>query len=113
MIGVIAMLPFYLWETWDGRPMPMTVDSLLFVGYTALMASVLGFTLWNLGVLIAGAKPAGYLANLFPIFGAALAILLLGEPFEWFHALGAMVILGGIYLATVTRPEDRPASRRV
>jgi drug/metabolite transporter (DMT)-like permease len=46
------------------------------------------------------------------VFGAALGILLLGEPFLWFHAVGGAVILAGIYLATVSpaAPRPRPAA---
>ena len=62
-------------------------------------ASVVGFTCWNLGVMRIGPKTAGYFGNLFPAFGAALGILLLGEPFRWFHAVGGIVTLSGIYLA--------------
>src|SRR5258706_6672442 len=52
-----------------------------------------GFTCWNLGVMQIGPKAAGYFGNLFPVFGAALGILLLGEPFRWFHAVGGIVTL--------------------
>ena len=59
-----------------------------------------------------GPKKAGYLGNLFPVFSAALGIVVLGEAFRWFHGLGGIVILGGIYLATYSRdaPEPRTGS---
>jgi EamA-like transporter family protein len=55
----------------------------------------------------AGPKTAGYFGNLFPVFGAALGILLLGEQFRWFHAVGGIVTVSGIYLATVAAPADQ------
>jgi drug/metabolite transporter (DMT)-like permease len=108
VVGLAVLLPIYLGETAGGRPMPVTWSAALYVGYTALVASVMGFTCWNMGVLRIGPKTAGYFGNLFPVFGAALGILLLGEPFQWFHAIGGMVILGGIYLATVGPAAPRP-----
>ena len=103
--GLLVALPFYLYETASGHPMPITTSSALAITYTGLIASVLGFTCWNLGVLRVGAKNASYFGNLYPIFGASMGILVLGESFHWYHALGALIIVAGIYLATFTRAE--------
>jgi drug/metabolite transporter (DMT)-like permease len=108
--GLTILAPFYTYETVGGRPMPLSWSAVLLVGYAALAASVVGFTCWNLGVMQIGPKAAGYFGNLFPVFGAALGILLLGEPFRWFHAVGGIVTLSGIYLATVAPPTPRPAT---
>jgi drug/metabolite transporter (DMT)-like permease len=109
VVGLAVVAPFYIGETILGRPMPISVPALLYVGYTAVFASVLGFTFWNMGVVRLGPKNAGYLANLYPVFGAAFGIVLLGEALEWYHAAGAAVILGGIYLATMSGPRNEPA----
>jgi drug/metabolite transporter (DMT)-like permease len=61
-------------------------------------------------VMQIGPKTAGYFGNLFPVFGAALGMLVLGEPFRWFHAVGGIVTLGGIYLATAAPAMPRPAA---
>jgi drug/metabolite transporter (DMT)-like permease len=37
--------------------------------------------------------------NLVPVFGALLAVLLLGEPFAWYHVVGLIVVPGGIAVA--------------
>lgn len=37
--------------------------------------------------------------NLVPVFGALMAVLLLGEPFATYHAAGLALVLGGIWLA--------------
>jgi drug/metabolite transporter (DMT)-like permease len=96
-------LPFYLLETAGGQPMPLNPQALFSVAYTGLIASALGFTFWNMGALRVGAKTAGYLGNLYPVFASAAGILVLGEPLRWYHVAGAAVIFAGIYLATVTR----------
>jgi drug/metabolite transporter (DMT)-like permease len=108
--GLTALAPFYIYETVGGRPMPLSWSAALLVGYAGLAASVVGFTCWNLGVMQIGPKSAGYFGNLFPVFGAALGILLLGEPFRWFHAVGGIVTLSGIYLATITSATPRTAA---
>ncbi len=111
--GLTVLAPFYVYETVGGRPMPLTWEAVLLVGYASIMASVVGFTCWNLGVLRVGAKTAGYLGNLFPVFGATLGILLLGEPFQWFHALGGIVTLAGIVLATMAPATPIPLADKV
>ena len=108
--GLAVLVPLYIYETVGGRPFPLSWSAALLVGYAGLAASVVGFTCWNLGVMHIGPKTAGYFGNLFPVFGAALGILLLGEPFRWFHAVGGAVTLSGIYLATVASPTQRPAA---
>lgn len=108
VVGLVFTAPFYLYETLGGRPMPLSWSAVLFVAYTGLVASVVGLTAWNLGVMRVGPKTAGYFGNLFPIFGATLGILLLGEPFRWFHGVGGILVLAGIYLATVTPAAVRP-----
>jgi drug/metabolite transporter (DMT)-like permease len=108
--GLAVLVPLYIYETVGGRLFPLSWSAALLVGYAGLAASVVGFTCWNLGVMHIGPNTAGYFGNLFPVFGAALGILLLGEPFRWFHAVGGAVTLSGIYLATVAPPTQRPAA---
>jgi len=100
-VGLIVALPCYLGETLSGRPMPFTLTALLMVGYIAVVASAGGYTLWNIGVLRIGPKSAGYFGNLYPVFGAMLGIILLGEPLRGYHVVGGAVVLAGILLATL------------
>ena len=110
--GWIALVPAYAVETALGGAMRFDRDTVLMVGYLALFASVIAFSLYNAGVIRVGSASAGYFGNLFPVFSALLAVLFLGEAIAWYHALGGMLVLGGIYLATVPAGalRRRPAS---
>jgi drug/metabolite transporter (DMT)-like permease len=55
------------------------------------------------GVDLMGPARAGVFLNLVPVFSAGLAVLLLGEPFEPFHAIALVLVIGGIWLAQSTR----------
>ncbi len=46
------------------------------------------------------------LGNLSPLFAVALAVLLLGEPLRLLQAIGLCVIVAGVVIITVTRPQD-------
>lgn len=68
--------------------------------YIAVAASVLAYVCWNRGVAVVGANTAGFTVHLLPAFGTVLAILILGESFAAFHAVGIATILAGVLLAT-------------
>lgn len=99
-IGVVAMLPLYLFETATVAPMPLSGTSVMFVLYVGVMAGFVGTSCWNEGTYRSGGAQAGYFGNLYPIFAGALAILILGEELRWFHVAGAVSVVVGIWLAT-------------
>ncbi|MGE5547851.1 MAG: DMT family transporter [Solirubrobacterales bacterium] len=103
LVGVVAILPVYLWELAEGGRMSVSPGSLAAIGYTALFASLLAYYFWNRGVAVVGASVAGQFTYLIPLFTAVLAVLLLGEQFRAFHALGGGLIFAGIGLATLGR----------
>ena len=45
-----------------------------------------------------GAARVGVVIYLGPLYAAGLAWLVLGEPLYAFHAVGMVLVLGGIYL---------------
>lgn len=104
-VGLVVALPFYVGETFSGRPMPVTWTAALMVAYIAVVASAGGYTLWNFGVIRIGPRSAGYFGNLYPLFGALLGIVLLGEPLHGYHLVGGAVVLAGILLATLRKAE--------
>jgi drug/metabolite transporter (DMT)-like permease len=50
-------------------------------------------------VTLIGPGRAGVFVNLVPVFASILAVVLLNEPFEVFHALALALVLGGIWLS--------------
>ena len=101
LVGVLVLLPFYLYETFSGRPMPVSWISVGSVFYVGIFPSILSYLFWNKAIMELGAARAGQFIHLVPAFGIAMAILFLGEPLQVFHIAGFMLILGGIWLATV------------
>jgi drug/metabolite transporter (DMT)-like permease len=77
-----------------------TVATVLYVG---IFASLVAYAFWNAGVARAGASRAGVSLNLMPAFGTALAVLLLGEPFQGFQAAGIALIVCGVTLVQLGR----------
>ncbi|HUA56799.1 MAG TPA: DMT family transporter [Candidatus Sulfotelmatobacter sp.] len=96
--GAALLLPLYLWEHLSGAPTRPSAAGLLAIGYLALFPSCLAYMFYNRGVELIGPTRAGQFFHLMPVFGTVLAVLLLGEPFEWFQGLGFVLIAAGIGL---------------
>ncbi|MBP2313625.1 DMT family transporter [Azospirillum soli] len=101
--GALMLLPFYVWETVGGRPMPLTPTALGAIVYVALFPSILAYLCFNRSVALVGANTAGLAIHLIPVFGSLLAILFLGEQPHLYHGIGIALIAVGIVLATRRR----------
>jgi drug/metabolite transporter (DMT)-like permease len=94
-IAAAACLPLHLWET-ASRPVGFSLSTAAAVAYLAIFPSILSYAFWNKGVEVVGAARAGAFLNLLPVFTTGLAVLLLDERLNGFHAAGALLILTGI-----------------
>jgi drug/metabolite transporter (DMT)-like permease len=98
--GVMVLLPFTLAETaWQGLPdASWEVAGLILL--VALLPGLGAYQAYSFVQSQLGAARTGLILYLGPIYAALIAWVLLGEQPQWFHALGAALILPGIYLAT-------------
>ncbi|KKW90394.1 permease [Sphingobium chungbukense] len=95
LVGVIAMLPFALHE-WQTEAVILTHKSIGGIAYVAILPSVVAYFLYNMAVGEIGAGMAGQTISLQPLFGALLAVPLLGEALQGYHVAGMLLILVGI-----------------
>jgi drug/metabolite transporter (DMT)-like permease len=100
-IGLLPLAVLYAWDLAAGHRFALNACNLAAIGYVALFPSVLAYVFWNRAVAEMGPNRTGQYLHLMPAFGAALAILLLGERLQAFHLVGAVMIAAGIVLATV------------
>jgi drug/metabolite transporter (DMT)-like permease len=70
------------------------------VAVAALLPGVLSYGAHSLLQRELGASRTAMMLYLSPVYGAALAWLLLGEVPGWYHAVGAAMILPSIWLAS-------------
>ena len=101
IIGVILLAPFYALEVAAGARMVISLPNVMGVLYLGAFSSVFAYVLWNYSVSKVGANVASQFTYLNPAFGGSLAILLLGESLQLYHA-GVLLIFLGIYLATTS-----------
>jgi drug/metabolite transporter (DMT)-like permease len=99
--GVAAALntPLMIAEHLSGWQLQLDLDTVLAIAYVSVFPSVLSYIFYNRGVELIGANRAGVFMHLVPFYGAALAILLLGEQPQLYHGVGIALILSGVAIA--------------
>jgi len=105
IVGVVAMLPVYLWSLSQGLHVNWTGEALVGLAYAGVFPSVVGYIFWNNAVSRVGPNTAGMFMHLLPVFASLLAIAFLGERLHLFHVAGMGMILSGIWL---TSRNDNP-----
>lgn len=99
-IGVACLLPLAVAElVRDGLPEP-GVSLIGGVLYMGLGASLLAFWCWGKAISLIGPAKASVIYYSLPLFSGIEAVLMLGEPLLMAHFASAVLILGGLALAT-------------
>jgi drug/metabolite transporter (DMT)-like permease len=99
VVAFLTSLPLLAVEIASGAVRWPTAKGWAVLLYVGLFPSLLAQIFFMRGVELIGPARAGLFVNLVPVFGAFLAVLLLGEPFAAYHAAGLALVLGGIWLA--------------
>jgi drug/metabolite transporter (DMT)-like permease len=100
--GAVLMVPLVVAEIMSGRTMVFDAESAASIAFVCIFPSLLGYLFLNRGIDLIGANRAAPFIHLVPVFGSAMAILLLGEHFELYHAIGYALVFAGITIATKT-----------
>jgi drug/metabolite transporter (DMT)-like permease len=102
LAALVMLSPFYAWEIASGRTFQPSLPALTGLAYVAVFPSFLAYLFFNRAVELIGSARAGQFLHLMPVFGAVLAVGLLGEAFRGYHLAGVILIGAGILTATLT-----------
>lgn len=101
-IGILWLAPIAL--VVDGVPsLALTGQTWIAIVILGLGCTALTFGLWNWGLLHAQAAKAGIFANLEPVVGAGLAVLILGEVLGPSGLAGGALVVGAAVLVSTER----------
>jgi drug/metabolite transporter (DMT)-like permease len=100
-VAVLASSPLLAWEIAHGDFFWPSGAGWAILAYVTLCPSLLSQIFYIRGVELIGPARAGLFINLIPIFGALMAIVILGEPFGWDELAAAALVFGGIAVAEV------------
>ena len=98
--GAMMLLPFAIWEFSTGVTFKFDLISMTALAYVVIFPSTLAYTFFNRGLALIGPNRAAPFFHLVPVFGSAMAILLLGEQLRLFHLVGYVLVLAGVVIAS-------------
>jgi drug/metabolite transporter (DMT)-like permease len=98
--GGLLLLPFSVWEFSTGATLKFDSLTLATLAYVLIFPSTLAYLFFNRGVALIGPNRAAPFFHLVPVFGSAMAILLLGEALRPFHLIGYALVLAGVVIAS-------------
>ena len=99
LAAFVTSAPLMIWEIAAGGFVWPTAGGLLALAYVALGPAFAAQLFYMRGVELIGPGRAGVFVNLVPVFGAIMAVALLGEPFAAYHVAALALVIGGIAVA--------------
>jgi drug/metabolite transporter (DMT)-like permease len=101
VVAVLLLLPLAAIEWLRGiRPHAVTWLDVSGVVYVGTFASIMSFSCWNRAVARIGPSRCASFLNLIPLFSALLAMGFTGQTILLYHGIGAVLIIGGVYLTS-------------
>ena len=99
LAAFVTSVPLMIWEILSGGFVWRTWGGLLTLVFVALGPAFLAQLTFMRGVELIGPGRAGVFVNLVPVFGAIMAVVILGESFALYHVLALLFVVGGIAIA--------------
>lgn len=100
LAGAILLIPCMVAEWWLVGKFPSTLRAWSSIAGIVIFSSVLSFSTYQYGIKKVGPALTSIFLYLLPVYGIVLAVTFLGETFRPYHAIGLVLVLGGIILAT-------------
>ena len=97
--GLIFIFPQFLYEFTQGQRIDLNLDLFYIIVFLALFPSIGSYYCWAGAVSIIGANRAGIFLSLIPLFSTIMAIYFYEEQFKFFHLIGAILIILGLFLS--------------
>ncbi len=110
--GTLMLFPFAAANTTMEQIASTGWQGWISVMYVAFVVSVLSFIWWYKGVQKIGAAKSSIFINFMPLSASLMAFFFLGEKLAWYHAVGALLVFGGVYISTYQKQQRSSAAHR-
>ena len=97
--GLIFIFPQFIYEFSQGQEINLNLDLFYILIFLALFPSIGSYYCWAGAVSIIGANRAGIFLSLIPLFSTIMAIFFYNEQFHFFHLIGSILIILGLFLS--------------
>ena len=98
-LGLIFIFPQFIYEFSQGQEINFNIDLFYILIFLALFPSIGSYYCWAGAVSIIGANRAGIFLSLIPLFSTIMAIFFYNEQFRFFHLIGSILIILGLFLS--------------
>ena len=98
-LGLLILFPAFLYELMQGKTLVVNKDLFYILLYVAIFPSIGSYYCWAGAVAIIGANRAGIFLSLIPLFSTIFAIIFFNEKFLFFHFIGSILIILGLFLS--------------
>ena len=88
-----------MYELSNGQVISFDTNLVYTLVFLALFPSIGSYYCWAGAVSVIGANRAGISLSLIPLFSSIMAILIYNETFQFFHLIGAILIILGLFLS--------------
>ena len=97
--GLIFIFPQFFYEFSQEQFITFDINLFYILIFLALFPSIGSYYCWAGAVSIIGANRAGIFLSLIPLFSTIMAITFFNELFQFFHLIGAILIILGLFLS--------------
>ena len=97
--GLIFIFPQFIFEFSQGQKIDFNINLFYILIFLALFPSIGSYYCWAGAVSIIGANRAGIFLSLIPLFSTIMAIFFYNEQFQFFHLIGSILIILGLFLS--------------
>ena len=97
--GLIVLLPAFLFELTQEKIIEVNSNFFYILFFIAIFPSIGSYYCWAGAVSIIGANRAGIFLSLIPLFSTIFAIIFFNEKFLFFHFIGSILIILGLFLS--------------
>jgi len=97
--GLLALIPQFIFELSQGKIILVNNNFIYSLIYLAIFPSIGSYYCWAGAVSIIGANRAGIFLSLIPLFSTILAMIFFDEKFYFFHFIGSVLIVLGLFLS--------------
>jgi len=101
VLGTVFLAGLSLYEDGWRKVATLSLQGWIEILYMVICGTLVGYIVFNKGVEELGASKASMYLNLTPIVATGISVVLYGAAVTWQQIVGMIIVLIGVYIATV------------
>ncbi|WP_339918579.1 DMT family transporter [uncultured Flavobacterium sp.] len=98
VLGVLFLLPFYLWEHLYYKKVIFDSTTIFATTYVGIFASLVSYYLWNEAITLIGTQKTALIYYLIPVFSGVLAYFFLNQNIVLSQIISMGIVIAGLFI---------------